>query len=136
MSGATTNTCATCGTELDGAPVCGPCAVTAHKAAGGTIVSAYGSDGNIIADALTGTVLDASPDYAFITRLDVAEYRAWCARVGLAPSSDFDILAIGYWSMHAYEPASADWRADLVDIRRENGELPPATSPAPEAFHR
>jgi hypothetical protein len=56
--------------------------------------------------------------YANITRIDVAEYEAWCTANGMPMASTIDILLVGYWydgdnivSCATYEPPQAEHRA-------------------------
>ena len=65
-----------------------------------------------------GTVADTPEEYRSITRVDVAEYEAWCTAHGMPMASTIDILLVGYWydgdnitNCAKYEPPQAEYRA-------------------------
>lgn len=82
-----------------------------------------GSHGSFQCDGRTGAVWSSGttplPDeYATITRVDVAEYEAWCVANGIPPDNETDILLVGYWyggdnitAAAQYEPPEAQARA-------------------------
>jgi|LNFM01.1.fsa_nt_gb hypothetical protein len=65
-----------------------------------TVVSSHG---RFEVDALTGAVTTAIDDMptplAEIARVNLAEYRQWCASEGLTPADIIDILLLGIVSM-------------------------------------
>jgi hypothetical protein len=85
-----------------------------------TVVSSHGS---FEVDAITGAVAtpfaDIPAELACIVRINLAEYRQWCAREGLAPADTVDILLVGLVSLddQGHERREdPDWsaRSDLL----------------------
>jgi len=85
-----------------------------------------GSHGEFACSPVTGEPLGSvPPGYAHITRVDVAEYAAWCAANNVSCAETVDILFIGYWwaadvlSKYAvYEAPDADARAAWLNDMR------------------
>lgn len=95
-----------------------------------------GTYGTFKVDALSGLVVEQSPDwdeinaeggpgYTDIIKVDLAERRAWYAARGVELPEiqpDGDILDVGFWDQDlTYCRAENDWREEIM-LARYHGE--------------
>lgn len=112
---------------FEGSRLAGVCtAYPINEHAGDESLTIVGSCGEFACDPVTGEPLGpVPPGYAHITRVDVAEYAAWCAANNMPRAETVDILLVGYWyaadvisRRAAYEAPEADARADWLNNMR------------------